>query len=138
MIKSFPKGSKIIDLCSKSAGEIVCEPPHSTARAAIGTIQATDNGTRNKLLEVGNLTYQFIQGGEPTDSQILLGESEEGFAHNIAEQINQNSLDTLCTAISVDAFVYVTANTPGADSNSIPLSTDDPNLIITPFNGGSD
>lgn len=114
--------------------------------AAVGSITWSSVGdvVAGTTLTVGGKTYTFVVGSPGADEiQIAVTNNAQG--DNIANRINTDTADTLCTAENLSSGfagrVDLTANTPGAGGNSIPLSVSNGvggNMAAGPFTGGAD
>ena len=108
----------------------------ATATAA-GT--ATDAGTIGETISLGSKVYTVV-AASPGFDEIAQGADATEYATNIANRVNADTADTLCTVVDdLSGGLAFTANTGGAAGNSITISTTDPNLTLDPaFTGGVD
>lgn len=89
-------------------------------------------------ISIGSKVYTIV-AGSPGFDEIAQGADASEYATNIANRVNADTSDTLCTVIDTTGDLDFTANTPGAAGNSITFSTTDPNLTLDgSFAGGAD
>jgi hypothetical protein len=102
---------------------------------ALGNIHLVSQPNADDTLVVGSKTYTF-KVTATTNLHIQIGVDKETTATNIANRINLDTADTLCTAVAAPADVALTANTGGTAGNSIALTVDGTRLTRTAFAGG--
>jgi hypothetical protein len=73
------------------------------------------------------------------EDDFVVGGLLEATLFALAFNINGDTLSARCTAVSDGVSrITLTANEAGSAGNDIPIVTDDPNIVATPFSGGSD
>lgn len=104
-----------------------------------GSVIPFADGTDANILTVGGEVYTYVSG-TPGAGEIQVGNGLTQLGHDTADIINADTATTLCTAVFVDqdSPIDLTANTPGATGNSIPLSTTYGDTTIVGFHGGLD
>lgn len=133
-------------LSSDFGGEFT-RPASSGSVAATGQILADANLDDGDTITVGMITYtmRVVVVDPATEIAIDVGHGSDATADNIVAQINKDTLLTECAANPVygqpNLAIVLTANTPGAAGNAIPLAAVTMSLHglrVTPFAGGSD
>jgi hypothetical protein len=112
-----------------------------TATGFVGmTLDGEEGGTiaPGATITIGGKTYTFVSGSSGVD-EIQIGADNSVATSRLLTRINTDTAETLCIASFINLRqLLLTANTPGAAGNSIPISETSPDIFIQEFAGGRD
>jgi hypothetical protein len=111
------------------------------AAAATATVTFNAQPTSGNVVVIGTskgtFTYEFNNSAPAAGHiQVAIGANANATAANLAAAINLQS-NQGATAVDVTNVVTLTDTTPGTGGNSDTLSTDDGNIAVTAWTGGT-